>query len=280
METSSFRVKVQPGGVFIVHAKEVRNGPQFDLPATGRKISTMRSRGGVLVVVCTGVCFAGAHLSRAQEATSANLPDQFQTGEMIQNQKLKKKKAESSPQIAATAPKQDTLRVPEQTPAAEEVPTQIAPTEEKKAEPNRSTVSTPPNQKPAPAIEQLVPPEESPPVIALVEKKPRPKKRPRPAMESEVASVSAPVPMSLSLAQSMAISAPLPTYPYEAKRRNVTGSGVCVVTVDAATGTVTDATMSQSTGSSLLDKLTIQTFKSWRFKPGTVSQVRVPIGYE
>jgi TonB family protein len=78
----------------------------------------------------------------------------------------------------------------------------------------------------------------------------------------------------------MAMIAPLPDYPYEAKRRNLTGNGTCVMTVDTATGTVTNATMSQSTGSPLLDKLTIQTFKSWRFKPGTVSQVRVPISYE
>ena len=37
--TSSFRVKVQPRGVFLVHAKGLRNGRQFDLTATGRKIS-------------------------------------------------------------------------------------------------------------------------------------------------------------------------------------------------------------------------------------------------
>ena len=78
----------------------------------------------------------------------------------------------------------------------------------------------------------------------------------------------------------MAISAPLPDYTYEVKRRNLTGNGVCVVTVDAATGRVTDARMFQSTGSTMLDKLTIETFKSWRFKPGTVSQVRIPISYE
>ena len=75
------------------------HGRQFDLLATGRTFSPMRPRGGVLVVVCTGVCFAGAHLSRAQEATSANLPDQFQTGEMIQIHKPKKKKAEATSQI-------------------------------------------------------------------------------------------------------------------------------------------------------------------------------------
>ena len=56
-------------------------------------------------VVCTGVCFAGAHLTQAQEATSANLPDQFQTGEMIQIHKPKKKKAESSIANCRNGPK-------------------------------------------------------------------------------------------------------------------------------------------------------------------------------
>ena len=227
-------------------------------------------------IVCTGVCFAGAHLGRAQEATSASLPDQFQTGEMIQIQKPKKKKAEPTSQIAATAPKQETAPVPEQTlPGAEQVPP-----EEKKAAPNGSTASMPPSQKPATPAEQA-PSAEEPEVVSVpAEKKPRPKKRPRPAVQPEAATISAPIPMSLSVAQSMAITAPLPDYPYEAKRRNLTGSGICVVTVDAGTGTVTNASMVQSTGSPLLDKLTVQTFKSWRFKPGTVSQVRVPISYE
>jgi TonB family protein len=241
----------------------------------------MRSRGGVLIVVCIGVCFAGAHLTRAQEATSANLPDQFQTGEMIQIQKPKKKKAEAKSQTLATVATQDTAPVPEHTPpAAEEVPTHIVPAEEKKAEPNRSTASMPPSQKPATPTEQAPSAEESEVVAMPEEKKPRARKRPRPAVQPETASISAPVPMSLSVARSMAITAPLPEYTYEMKRRNLTGNGVCVVIVDTATGTVTNATMFQSTGSPLLDKLTTQTFKNWRFKPGTVSEVRVPISYE
>jgi protein TonB len=231
-------------------------------------------------LVCTGVCFVGVHLAQAQEATSANLPDQFQTGEMIQIHKSKKKKAESASKTVATAPKQDTAPVPEQPLASEEGQAQIAPMAEKEAEPNRSTASMLPSQKPAPTIEQASSAEEPEVVAAPAEKKHRSRKRPRPAVQPEAASISAPVPVSLSVAQSMAITAPLPDYPYEAKRRNLTGSGTCVVTVDTATGTVTNATMFQSTGSLLLDKLTIQTFKSWRFKPGTVSQVRVPISYE
>src|SRR5438093_9199818 len=113
--------------------------------------------------------------------------------------------------------------------------------------------------------------------VAQLEKKPLPKKRLRPAIQAEPASIPAPVPMSLSVAQSMAIRAPLPAYPYEAKRRDVSGSGVCVITVDHGTGKVTAATMERSTGDRVLDKVTTETFKSWRFKPGTVSQVRLPI---
>jgi TonB family protein len=240
----------------------------------------MRFGKGILAVVCTGLAFAVAHLMQAQEAASANLPDQFQTGEMIEASKSKKKKAESRSQSLATAPKQNTAPAPEQTPAAEEVPTHTAPTEDKKAEPNRNTASVPPSQKPATPTEQAAPEQESAVAAMPAEKKLQAKKRPRLAVQSEAVSIAAPVPMSLSVAQSMAISAPLPGYTYEAKRRSLTGSGLCVVTVNTATGTVTNATMFQSTGSPLLDKLTLQTFKSWRFKPGTVSQVRVPISYE
>ena len=238
----------------------------------------MRVRRAVLAVAWTGVALVGRQLASAQEATSANLPDQFQTGEMIQIQKSKKKKANSQNPI--TAPNQNTAPVPDQPLTAEELPPVNVPSAEKKSEatpvPGTMASRVPPPQHP---IEQPVSPEESPPASAPV-RKPRPKKRAPPHVEFQVAGVSEPVPMSLSVAQSMAISAPLPDYPYEAKRRNLTGNGVCVVSVDIATGRVTAARMSQSTGSAMLDKLTVQTFKSWRFKPGTVSEVRVPISYE
>ena len=239
----------------------------------------MVKRAAILGVVCTSFTFAGAQLIQAQEAASANLPDQFQTGEMIQIQKPKRKKTEANSQSLATAAKQNTASVPKPTPLAEELPPQIV-IEEKKAEPSADTAPAPQSQKVAPVTDQTSPAEESAPVVVPVEKKPRPKKRPSAPVQPEVASIPEAVPLSLSVAQSMAISAPLPQYTYEARRRNLTGNGVCVVTVDAATGTVTEARMYQSTGSAVLDKLTIQTFKSWRFKPGTVSQVRVPISYE
>jgi TonB family protein len=240
----------------------------------------MPARTVSVILVCTGVWFAGALLTRAQEATSSNLPDQFQTGEMIQIQKPKKKKAKSNSPTVANAPKEDTAPVPEQMPAAQEAPTHIAPPEEKKADPSRSAASMPPSQKSSAPTQQASPAEELEVVAVPAERKPRPRKRQRPAVEPAAASISEPVPVSLSVAQSMAITAPLPEYTYEMKRRNLAGSGICVVTVDPATGTVTNATMFQSTGNPLLDKLTMQTFKNWRFKPGTVSRVRLPISYE
>ncbi|PYI95026.1 MAG: hypothetical protein DME98_18015 [Verrucomicrobia bacterium] len=77
-----------------------------------------------------------------------------------------------------------------------------------------------------------------------------------------------------------ALSTPIPDYPYQARRAHITWSGVCVMTVDTASGSVTSAVMDQSTGNGILDKVTTDTFRKWRFKPGTVSQIRVPISYQ
>lgn len=85
--------------------------------------------------------------------------------------------------------------------------------------------------------------------------------------------------MSASQGKAAAISAPRPEYPYEARSHHVTGSGVCVVTVDPASGNVTDATMAQSTGSPILDNSAVSAFRRWRFKPNTVSKVKIPITY-
>jgi TonB family protein len=196
---------------------------------------------GTIAILCTAVALADAHLSRAQDATSANLPDQFETRESMMAPRAKKKKTEPSLKIA----------------------------------------TKPSNQKPMPVTEQTThPPGEPVTAAILVQKKTRAKKRTTPAAQPVAASSSTPTPLSLKTAQAMAVSAPLPEYPYQARRANITGSGVCVMTVDTVSGKVTDAMMTQSTGDGMLDKVTTNTFRKWRFKPGTVSQVRVPIDYE
>jgi protein TonB len=85
--------------------------------------------------------------------------------------------------------------------------------------------------------------------------------------------------MSISSAKTQAVYSPKPPYPYEARSRRLTGSGVCILNVDVASGSVTEASMAQSTGSPVLDNATTDTFRRWRFRPGTVSKVKVPITF-
>jgi protein TonB len=85
--------------------------------------------------------------------------------------------------------------------------------------------------------------------------------------------------MSISGAKALAINAPRPVYPYEARSRRIMGSGVCVVTVDTGSGAVTSAVMAQSIGNPILDNSATNAFKQWRFRPGTVSKVKIPITF-
>jgi periplasmic protein TonB len=81
------------------------------------------------------------------------------------------------------------------------------------------------------------------------------------------------------IAKTLALYAPRPTYPYEARRSGITGSGVAHLTVNSAAGNVIDARMSQSTGNAILDNATVSAFRRWRFKPGVAPNVDVPITY-
>lgn len=85
--------------------------------------------------------------------------------------------------------------------------------------------------------------------------------------------------LSLSSVKIVALSAPRPEYPYEARRQRITGSGIVAMTVDPATGRVTEVSMWQSTGSPYLDNAAITGFRRWRFKPGTAFRIKSPITY-
>ena len=84
---------------------------------------------------------------------------------------------------------------------------------------------------------------------------------------------------SLRAVKAMVTYAPRPVYPYEARRQRVTGSGVALLAVDQTSGTVTDVLMVQSCGNAILDHSTLDALRRWRFKPGSVTKVQVPITY-
>jgi TonB family protein len=79
--------------------------------------------------------------------------------------------------------------------------------------------------------------------------------------------------------KALTLYAPKPSYPYEARRGGVTGSGVAQLSVNVASGGVVEARMLQSTGNAILDNATIETLRRWRFKPGVASNIDVPITF-
>src|SRR5439155_15321984 len=137
-----------------------------------------------------------------------------------------------------------TLAPPESTPPPEDIPLPEPP--------------PPPDIKPE-FVEERTPPPRPPPQSA-------PKFVPVKAAE-----------MSMSRAKALAINSPRPPYPYEARAHKIMGSGVITVNVDPATGNVTDASVTQSMGSSILDDAAVSTFRRWKFRAGSVSKVRIPL---
>jgi protein TonB len=85
--------------------------------------------------------------------------------------------------------------------------------------------------------------------------------------------------VGLSLAKVSALNAPRPEYPYEARRRKITGNGIVIMAVDSVSGNVIEVVMEASTGSPVLDDAAVTGFRRWRFKPGTASRVRSPITF-
>jgi TonB family protein len=88
-------------------------------------------------------------------------------------------------------------------------------------------------------------------------------------------------PRSISEEQARAFATytPIPQYPFEARAKHLHGEGTVRLDVDRRTGYVTSARMLQSTGHQILDDEALKAFRAWRFKPGTVSTVRIPVRF-
>ncbi|PYL67352.1 MAG: hypothetical protein DMF28_09375 [Verrucomicrobia bacterium] len=149
-----------------------------------------------------------------------------------------------------------------------------------------------PPQPPQVVEATLAPPEATPPPedIPLPEPPPppdikpefveerTPPPRPPPSAQQKFTPIKASA-LSMSQAKALAINAPRPPYPYEARAHHIMGSGVITVNVDPASGNVTDASVTQSMGSPILDDAAVSTFRRWKFRPGSVSKVRIPITF-
>jgi protein TonB len=139
-------------------------------------------------------------------------------------------------------------------------------------------------EEPTPPPEDIPLPEPPPPPEIkpeYVEETTPPPKQPQKKAFTPIKAPQAaghPGTLSISSAKALATYAPRPQYPYEARSRHVTGSGVCVVDVGPS-GSVTSASMAQSIGNPILDNAATSAFRQWRFKPGSVSKVKIPITF-
>lgn len=69
------------------------------------------------------------------------------------------------------------------------------------------------------------------------------------------------------------MTGPRPEYPEEARTSHLSGRGTFVLHFDIATGNVIDVTVSQSTGSAVLDQSAIATFRQWHATPNGPKEV-------
>src|SRR5213595_773944 len=118
-------------------------------------------------------------------------------------------------------------------------------------------------EEPTPPPEDIPLPEPPPPPDIkpeFVEER-TPPPRPPPAAERPKFTPIKQSAMSMSQAKALAVNSPRPPYPYEARAKRITGSGVITATVDPASGNVTDASVTKSTGSSILDEAAVSAFR-------------------
>ena len=123
------------------------------------------------------------------------------------------------------------------------------------------------------------PPEQIPPDVEAFPEENRTPPPVRPRKETRVASFVRGTATPLGGVRALVTYAPRPVYPYEARRQRITGSGIALLTVDSVDGNVVDVRMAQSCGSVILDNATVDAFRRWHFKSGSVERVQVPITY-
>ena len=70
----------------------------------------------------------------------------------------------------------------------------------------------------------------------------------------------------------------LPDYPYAARDQHLEGSGSYRLNIKAD-GTVSSVTVLKSTGYILLDEAAIHAFRQWRFRPGALHALKIPINF-
>jgi TonB family protein len=79
-------------------------------------------------------------------------------------------------------------------------------------------------------------------------------------------------------AKHLALYAPHPEYPLAARKRHWTGADVFACSI-RSDGTVASVDVLRSTGHQMLDQAAITAFRQWRFHPGEMKLVKIPMDF-
>jgi TonB family protein len=79
-------------------------------------------------------------------------------------------------------------------------------------------------------------------------------------------------------ARAIATYGPRPDYPLSARSRHLQGRGIFILYV-RPDGTVASVEVAKSTGHAELDESGVAAFRKWRFRPGTVKKVNIPLAF-
>src|SRR5437870_4136625 len=86
-------------------------------------------------------------------------------------------------------------------------------------------------------------------------------------------------PLSHEQVTQFLVSAPRIHYPMLSRRLRSRGSGLYEMRVETSTGKVKEVVILKSTGARILDIECMRALGHWRFKPGTVNAVRMPVTF-
>jgi TonB family protein len=81
-------------------------------------------------------------------------------------------------------------------------------------------------------------------------------------------------------AKQLLLFAARPSYPYEARKVHLSGSGIFDLRFDYETGHLREVHVVKSTGYNSLDGHAIGALKLWKAKPGSIHTLRVPIDFK
>jgi TonB family protein len=87
------------------------------------------------------------------------------------------------------------------------------------------------------------------------------------------------VTLDAAQAKQFVLYAPTPDYPIWARREYRTGDGVFLLNIDDQKGTVTSIKIEKTTGFRSLDVSCLKALIRWRFRPHTLTKVRVPVRF-